>query len=116
MGSAHFGLNNPNGCQWEAGSSLFDAERQVSTMSELYGRYHGQILALAIRASADGRWRTELFEILRRLDNDRCKLSPRCSRQLAEELATQIEQEILQFSDPEKTAVLAIALKHLDSM
>jgi phage-related baseplate assembly protein len=116
MGSVHFRFDNPSGCRWQAGASPFEAERRVSIMSELYGRYHGQILALASRASANGRWKGELSEILRRLDNDRRTLTPRCSRQLAEELATQIEQEILQFADPKKTAVLAIALKHLDSM
>jgi hypothetical protein len=34
---------------------------------------------------------------------------------LRNELSTQIEQEALQFSDPDKRAVLTLALKHFDA-
>ena len=82
----------------------------------LYGRYHGQILALAIRSGADGGWQAKLREILAEFDDDCRDLSPSCNRLLRRELATQIEQEVLRFADPNKQAVLSIALKHFDSL
>ena len=80
-----------------------------------YGRYHGQILGLAIRSGADGGWRAQLREILAEFDNDCRDLSCFSNYLLHRELATQIEHEVLRFSDPDKQAVLAIALKHFDS-
>ena len=82
----------------------------------LYGRYHGKILGLAIRSGADGAWRAELREILAEFDNDCRDLSRFCSDLLRRELATQIEHEVLRFSDPDKQAVLVVALKHFDSL
>ena len=81
----------------------------------LYGRYHSQILGLAIRSGADGGWQAKLREILAEFDNDCRDLSRFSNYLLHSELATQIEHEVLRFSDPDKQAVLAIALKHFDS-
>lgn len=86
-----------------------------AAMSELYGRYHGRILGLARNATADGAWRAKLREILAEFDDD-CALLPPLGRYvLRNELSTQIEQEALQFSDPDKRAVLTLALKHFDA-
>ena len=82
----------------------------------LYGRYHSQILTLAIRSGADGGWQAKLREILAEFDNDCRDLSRSSNRLLRRELATQIEQEVLRFADPNKQAVLCIALKHFDSI
>ena len=82
----------------------------------LYGRYHGQILGLAIRSAADGDWKAKLREILAEFENDCRNLSASSNRLLCRELATQIEQELLRFADPDKQAVLIIALKHLDPL
>ena len=82
----------------------------------LYRRYHGQILALAIRSGADGGWQAKLREILAEFDDDCRDLSRYCNRLLRRELATQIEQEVLRFADPNKQAVLSLALKHFDSL
>ena len=84
-------------------------------MTELYGRYHGRLLALARAASDDGTWRPRLSEILAAFDED-CRLLPALGQYVARnELASQIEREALQFSDPDKRAVLTLALKHLDA-
>ena len=85
-------------------------------MTELYGRYHGRLLALARTATADKAWRAKLREILSDFD-DNCRRLPPLSRAvLRNEIASQIECEVLQFSDPDKQAVLVIALKHFDSL
>ena len=90
-------------------------QEMSAAMSELYGRYHGQILGLARSSTADGRWRAKLREILAEFDDD-CRLLPALGRYvLRNELSTQIEHETLQFSDPDKRAVLTLALKHLDA-
>ncbi|HEU0215991.1 MAG TPA: hypothetical protein VFQ90_04970 [Stellaceae bacterium] len=84
-------------------------------MSELYGRYHGRNLALARSSTADGAWRAKLREILAEFDDD-CRRLPQLGRcVLRNELSSQIEHEALQFSDPDKRAVLTLALKHLDA-
>jgi hypothetical protein len=44
----------------------------------LYGRYHGQILGLAIRSGADGAWKAKLRKILAEFDNDCRNLSRSC--------------------------------------
>ena len=80
----------------------------------LYGRYHGKILGLAMRSGTDGAWKAELREILAEFDNDCRGLSRCCNYLLHRELATQIEREVLRFSDPNKQAVLVIALKHFN--
>ena len=82
----------------------------------LYGRYHVQILGLGNTVGADGAWRAELREILTEFDNDCRDLSRFSNYLLHRELATQIEHEVLRFSDPDKQAVLVIALKHFDSL
>jgi len=83
-------------------------------MTDLYGLYHGRILGLARTAAPEGAWRSKLREILAEFDED-CRGLPRLGRYvLRNELATQIEQEALQFPDPEKRAVLTLALKHFD--
>ena len=83
-------------------------------MNGLYGRYHGQILRLARRSTADGAWKAKLREILAEFDDDCRELSASDNRLIRYELASQIEHEVLRFSDPPKRAVLAIALKHFD--
>ena len=82
----------------------------------LYGRYHGQILGLATQSTVDGGWKAKLREILAEFDNDCRDLSASCNRLVRCELATQIEQEVLRFADPDKQAILIIALKHLDPL
>ena len=86
----------------------------MTAINELYGRYHGRILRLARQSTPDGAWKAKLREILAEFDNDRRPLSVSDDRILSQELASQIEQEALQFSDPTKRAVLVIALKHID--
>ena len=83
-------------------------------MPELYGRYHGRILQLARHATELGAWKAKLREILAEFDDDCRELSRSGSQLLRCELASQIEHEVLRFSDPTKRAVLAIALKHFD--
>ena len=87
----------------------------MSAISELYGRYHGRILRLARQSTPDGAWKAKLREILAEFDDDRRHLSVSDDRLLRQDLASQIEQEALQFSDPTKRAVLVIALKHFEA-
>jgi len=94
---------------------LDDPQGWMSAMNGLYGRYHGQILRLARRSTADGAWKAKLREILAEFDDDCRRLSPSTIRTLRHELASQIEQEVLRFSDTDKRAVLALALKHFDA-
>ena len=82
-------------------------------MGELYGRYHGQILQLATQSTEDGAWKAKLREILAEFDDDCRELLASSSQLLRHELGSQIEHEVLRFSDPTKRAVLAIALKHM---
>src|SRR5437016_13984337 len=67
---------------------------------------HGRILRLARQSTSDGAWKAKLREILAEFDDDPRHLSVSEDRLLREELASQIEQEALQFSDPTKSAVL----------
>src|SRR5260370_22745318 len=90
-------------------------ERRITAMNELYGRYHGRILRLARQSTPDGAWKAKLREILAEFDDDRRHLSVSDDRLLRQDLASQIEQEALQFSDPTKRAVLVIALKHFEA-
>ena len=84
-------------------------------MTELYRHYHGCILSLARASTADGAWKPKLREILAEFDED-CGRLPALGRYvLRNELATQIEGELLRFSDVDKQAVLTLALKHLDA-
>jgi hypothetical protein len=71
---------------------------------------------LAIQSAADGDWKATLSEILAEFENDCRNLSASSNRLLRRELATQIKQELLRFADPDKQAVLIIALKHLDPL
>jgi hypothetical protein len=84
-------------------------------MNELYGRYHGRILRLARQSTSEGAWKAKLREILAEFDDDRRLLSVSGDRLFRQELASQVEHEVLQFSDLTKRAVLAIALKHIDA-
>jgi hypothetical protein len=84
-------------------------------MGGLYGRYHSRLLRLATQATAGEAWKPRLREILDAFDDDCWGLSPCAARSLRHELASQIEQELLRFSDADKRAVLALALKHLDA-
>jgi hypothetical protein len=86
----------------------------MTAMSELYGRYHGKILRLATESTSDGAWKAKLREILAEFDDDCREHSAADRRLLRHELAGQIEQEVLRFSDPTKTAVLVLALKHFN--
>jgi len=70
---------------------------------------------LARAPQEDEAWRAKLRDILVEFDKD-CRQLPRLQRcALRDELASQIEQESLQFSDPVKRAVLTLALKHFDT-
>ncbi len=84
-------------------------------MSELYGHYHGCILRLARTSRPDGAWKAKLREILAEFDDDCRRLPVLGRRVLCNELACQIEHEALQFSDPDKRAVLTLAVKHFDA-
>jgi hypothetical protein len=84
-------------------------------MSARYGRYHGQILRLARVSTGNGAWKPKLREILADFDQECLHLSTSSATALRNELATQIEYEILRFSDVDKEAVLALALKHFDA-
>src|SRR5271167_5032515 len=86
----------------------------ITAMGELYGGYHGRILQLARQSTEDGAWKAKLREILAEFDDDCRKLSASDGRLLRYELTSQIEHDVLRFSDPPKRAVLAIALKHFD--
>ena len=88
--------------------------REGQQKDELYGRYHGRVLVLAARSTEDGAWKAKLREILADFDDDCRELSAADDRLLRYELASQIEHNVLRFSDPTKRAVLAIALKHFD--
>jgi len=83
-------------------------------MDDLYGRYHGRILVLAARSTEDGVWKAKLREILAEFDDDCRELSASGRKSFRDELASQIEHEVLRFSNPVKQAVLAIAIKHFD--
>lgn len=84
-------------------------------MSELYGRYHGRLLALARAAAADGAWKAKLRELLAEFDED-CRRLPALGRGvLRDELSAQTELEVLRFTDPVKQSVLTLALKHFDA-
>ena len=74
---------------------------------ELYGRYHGRVLVLAARSTEDGAWKAKLRDILGEFDDDCRELSAADDRLLRYELASQIEHNVLRFSDPTKMAVLA---------
>jgi hypothetical protein len=87
----------------------------MTAMSALYGRYHGRILRLARVSAADGAWKPKLREILAEFDDECRHLSASSTSALRYELACQIEQEALRFSDAEKRKVLVLALKHFDA-
>jgi hypothetical protein len=79
------------------------------------GRYHGRILRLARVSTDNGAWKAKLREILAEFDED-CRRLPVFGRDaLRNEVASQIELEALRFSDPDKRAVLTLALKHFDA-
>jgi hypothetical protein len=84
-------------------------------MNELYGRYHGRLLALARAASPSSAWRTRLRELLAEFDKDSARLPALRRDALRNELSAQVEMEALRFSDPDKRAVLTLALKHFDA-
>ena len=67
-------------------------------MSELYGRYHGQILDLARSSTTDGACRAKLREILAEFDDDCRLLPPLAGYVLRDELSTQIEHALLLFT------------------
>ena len=81
--------------------------REGQQKDELYGRYHGRVLVLAARSTEDGAWKAKLREILADFDDDCRELSAADDRLLRYELASQIERDVLRFSDPTKMAVLA---------
>jgi hypothetical protein len=83
-------------------------------MDDLYGYYHGRLLRLARGPTGDGSWRVKLREILAEFDEDSRRLPAMGRYVLRNGLSTQIELELLRFADPDKRAVLTLALKHLD--
>ena len=87
----------------------------MAAMDGLYGRYHGRIICLARASTDNGASKAKLREILAEFDDD-CRRLPVSGRDaLRNELASQIELEALRFSDPDKRAVLTLALKHFDA-
>jgi hypothetical protein len=66
-------------------------------------------------STGNGAWKPKLREILADFDQECLHLSASSATALRNELATQIEYEILRFSDVDKEAVLALALKHFDA-
>ena len=84
-------------------------------MNELYGHYHGRLIALARCAAADGAWKPKLRELLAEFDDDCRHLPVPGRRALRSELSMQTEAEALRFADPDKRAVLTLALKHFDA-
>jgi hypothetical protein len=82
-------------------------------VTELYGRYHGRLLALARAVTADKAWRAKLREILSDFDDNCRQLPPFGWAVPRNELASQIEHNVLRFSDPTKMAVLALLLSIL---
>lgn len=84
--------------------------------TDLFGRYHRLIRDLAWRRPPDDVWRTHLQQILRRLDDDCGRLPQRSAAIFRQELASQIEHELLGCSSLEAGAVLSVALKHLDAV
>lgn len=83
-------------------------------MDQLYGRYHGRILVLAARSTEDGAWKRSCGRSSPSFDDDCRELSASESQLFRHELASQLEHEVLRYSDPTRSAVLAISLKHLD--
>jgi len=80
----------------------------------LYGRYHRLIRELAARRAPEATWRADLRRILGGLDEDCRKLPHRSGTMLRQELLNQIEHELLGSTNPGASAVLCIALKHLE--
>lgn len=87
----------------------------MTSLSDLFGCYHRLIREVAVRCALEDAWRSDLQQILQRFDEDCRKLPHSSSHMLRCELAAQIEHEALGFSDPDKRAVLIVALKHLES-
>lgn len=84
-------------------------------MTELCGRYHGRLLALARTATKAGASRAKPREIFAEFDED-CRLLPPLARYvLRHQPASETEHEALQFSDPDRRANLHPALKHSDT-
>ena len=54
----------------ESGCGVRAVRKGSGVAAMLYGRYHGQILGLAIRSGADSGWQAKLREILAEFDND----------------------------------------------
>ena len=70
---------------------------------------------MAREATETGAWKAKLREILAEFDDD-CRRLPALGRYvLRSELATQVEREALRFADPDKRAVLTLAIKHFDA-
>src|SRR6516225_7274202 len=61
-----------------SGCGIRAAHKESGVAAMLYRRYHGQILALAIRSGADGGWQAKLREILAEFDDDCRDLSRSC--------------------------------------
>jgi hypothetical protein len=95
---------------------LSAAHLWATPMTDSYAHYHGPLLQLARSAIADNAWKPKLREILATFDEECAQLPPPCRRALCDTLAGQVEQELLRFHDPVKEAVLALAIKHFDSV
>ena len=88
---------------------------RMTRVGDLFGCYHRLIHEVALRCAMEDAWRSDLQQILQRLDEDCRKLPHSSSHLLRCELAAQIEHEALGLWDPDKRAVLIVALKHLES-
>lgn len=103
-------LKPPPRSSWPEGKNGAPMEE-----TELLRRYHRLLRTLASRGLREVVWRSQIDQILERLDRDCSRLSALAGHRLRSELASQIEHEALYFSNPEGRAVLLAAVKRLEA-
>jgi hypothetical protein len=83
--------------------------------TDLFRRYHRLIRDVGARPGPDD-WRAEVERIVQRFDEDCRKLSRSRGNLLRDELAIQLEHELLRSINPAATSVLSVVLKRLDAL
>jgi hypothetical protein len=83
--------------------------------THLFGRYHRLIHDVGAHAGPN-EWRAEVERIVQRFDEDCRKLSRSRGNLLRDELATQLEHELLRCTNPAANSVLSVVLKRLDAL